>query len=169
MNGPNSDSCFRQDILWQSFRDGFSDLCPTLKLIHGAIESKDRGEVHEALWGEDGLEGDEEGAPPGQDQDLLVGPDGCHRLFGDEFWFQDWDDLGLDSWEHAGVDVVGADHGRLDITWVSTNVQLNPGNKIILKFSFFVSFFGLAHFPAFCHALWEILHHQIAQSADLEI
>ena len=92
------------------------DLCPPLKFIHGTVESKDRGEVHEALGGEDGLEGDEEGAPPGQDQDLLVSPDGCHGLFGDEFWFQDWDDLGLDSGEHAGVDVVGADDGRLNIT-----------------------------------------------------
>ena len=115
---------FSRQLLCQNFPCMVSSvmegLCSPLKLIHGAVKSKNRGEVHEAFGREDGLEGDEEGTPPRQDQDLFVGSDTSHGLLGDELWFQDWDDLGLDSGEHAGVDVVGADDGGLDVTRVTT-------------------------------------------------
>ncbi len=98
----------------------------SFEVIHGAVEPEDLGEVEEPLGGQDGLQGGEEGAPPGQDEHLLVGPDGQDGLVGDEVRIEDRDDPGLNSGEHAGVDVVGADAGRVDVAGVAPVGHLNP-------------------------------------------
>ena len=87
--------------------------------------------MEEPLGGQDGLQGGEEGTPPGQDEHLLVGPDGQDGLVGDKVRIEDRDDPGLNSREHAGVDVVGADAGRFDVPGVAPVGHLHPdGDEI---------------------------------------
>jgi hypothetical protein len=105
----------------------------SFEVIHGAVEPEDLGQVEEPLGGQDGLQGGEEGAPPGQNEHLLVGPDCQYGLVGDEVRVEDRDDTGLNSREHAGVDVVGADASRVDVAGVPPVGHLDPdGNKILL-------------------------------------
>jgi hypothetical protein len=106
-------------------------LCPALELVHGAVEAKDRRQVHETLGGQNGFEGDEESTPPRQQQDLLVGSDSQNSLIGNIFWLQNWDDFGLDTREHAGIDVVRADSCCLDVFGVSSDIHFNPDVKKI--------------------------------------
>ena len=109
-----------------NFRQQNEILSSSFELVHGAVEAEHGAEVEEAPGGQDGLQGDEEGGPPGQDQDLLVQPDGLDRLLSHEFRVEDGQDPGLDPGEHSGVDVVGADHGRVDVLGVASDRELDP-------------------------------------------